>query len=259
MHGRRGRSPLYTAVLVALLAGAGPALAQPTPGAATVDVNGIWDRKGCVPNGVTCPFDVATLPLRARAIGFREAFDEVLSPKYDCAPATIPSLIADPYRFEIAQRDDRVVITYEKDDIVRTVWLRGHGHPAPRVGEFYPQGHSEGWYEDGRLVIETTRFTFDPHGLDDMSNLPSSTAKKVIERYWRDGDVMRAEVVMDDPLFLTAPIRFVDSFARSNRPLVLPYGCDPELARQPLQFLPPKYMEPAFVRIPVSPHGEAPR
>ncbi len=246
-----------------LLVGAGyhsgAVMAQAQDTSAIPNLNGIWDRRGCVPNGVTCPFDVAMLPLRARAIGFREAFDEVLSPKYDCVPSTVPSLVADPYRFQIAQMDDRIVITYEKDDIIRTVWLKGHGHPAPRVGDFYQQGYSEGWYENGHLVIETTRFTFDPHGLDDMSNLPSSTSKKVVERYWRDGGMMRADIVMEDPLFLTAPIRFTDTFAPSDRPLVLPYGCDTELARQPLQFLPPKYMEPAFVRIPVTPHGEAPR
>ena len=252
----------YTVALALLLAsGLSPAavVAQRQDTATITNINGIWDRKGCVPNGVSCPFDVATLPLRARALGFREAFDEVLSPKYDCAPATIPSLIADPYRFEIAQKDDRVIITYEKDDIIRTVWLRGHGHPLPRVGEMFQQGYSQGWYEQGQLVIETTRFTFDPHGLDDMSNLPSSTAKRVIERYWRDGDVMRADVVMEDPLFLTAPIRFTDTFAQSKPPLVLPYGCDPALARQPLQFLPPKYMEPGFVRIPITPYGEGKR
>ena len=49
----------------------------------------------------------------------------------------MPSLIADPYSFAIRQTVDRVVLTYEKDDIVRAVWLAGHGHPERVVkGKF---------------------------------------------------------------------------------------------------------------------------
>ena len=263
MFGTDGRRALHAIVAAALLlvaAGERQGVQAQAPAVTPpANINGIWDRMGCVSNGVTCPFDVATLPLRARALGFREAFDEVLAPKYDCAAATLPSLISDPYRFQIDQQRDRVVITYEKDDVVRTVWLNGHGHREPAIGEFFQHGYSKGWYEKDQLVIETTKFTFDPNGLDDMANLPSSTAKKVIERYWRDGDIMRVDVTIEDPLFLTAPVKLTDTFQSSDRPLILPFGCEPELARQPLQFLPPKYMEPAFVRIPSSPFGEAPR
>ena len=238
---------------------AGLSAQLPGESSAIPDLSGVWNRDGCMSNGVTCPWDVATLPLRARALGFREAFDEVLSPKYDCVPATVPSIIVDPFLFEIRQMEERVLIFYEHGDVVRTVWLRGHGHSELAIGDFFQQGHSVGWYENGQLVIETTRFTFDPHGLDDMADLPSSTQKKVIERYWRDQDMMRGDVVTEDPLFLTEPVLLSNVFRPSNESLTLPYDCDPELARQPLQFIPPKYIEPGFVRIPMTPHGQAPR
>ena len=155
------------------------------------------------------------LPLKARAIGFIQAFDEALGPKYDCAPATMPSLVIDPYNFAIEQQRDRLVFTYEKDDIVRTIWLNGAG-PKPTVYDQYWQGHSVGRYEDGVLIVETTKFPFDPTGLDDMYNIPSSTQKRVIERYWRDGDALKADIVTEDPLFLTQPVQFQFEWQRTD-------------------------------------------
>lgn len=208
-----------------------------------------WNRRGCVENPVTCPMNVKTLPLRARTIGFREAFDEVLAPKYDCVQATIPSLINDPYNFAIEQLDDRLIFRYEKDDVVRTIWLEGHGRPGPGVYDFYMQGYSVGHYENGELVVETTRFTFDPIGLDDMINVPSSTQKRVVERYWREGDSLFADVITEDPLFLLEPIEMSFEWERTDTPLLLPYGCDPELAKAQLELLPPKYQDPGWVRM----------
>ncbi|MEE8251031.1 MAG: hypothetical protein V3R24_04785 [Gemmatimonadales bacterium] len=253
-----------TALLLFLAApySSGTLKAQSRANASAIpDLNGIWFRSGdgCTPNGVTCPFNVAELPLKARALGFREAFDEPLAPKYDCVPSVVPSLVADPYKVQMEQADDRVVLTYEKDDIIRTVWLDGHGHAPPLVGHFFQQGYSRGWYEEDQLVVETTKFTFDPIGLDDMANLPSSTSKKVTERYWREGDLMTVEVTTEDPLILNAPIQFTWSFALSDEPLYLPYGCDPALSKEALEFLPPKYVDPDFVRITVAPYGEQSR
>ena len=162
-----------------------PARQRSAPAAPSPDLAETWARRGCT-GGQPCPFIPTELPLKARAIGFIQAFDEALGPKYDCAPATMPSLVIDPYNFAIEQQRDRLVFTYEKDDIVRTIWLNGAG-PKPSVYDSYWQGHSVGRYEDGALIVETTKFPFDPTGLDDMYNIPSSTQKRVVERYWRDG------------------------------------------------------------------------
>jgi hypothetical protein len=232
--------------LAALLAAPGAAAQTAAPA-----LEETWARRGCT-GGQPCPFIPSQLPLKARAIGFMQAFDEPLGPKYDCVPATMPSLVIDPYNFQIQHHDDRLVFTYEKDDIVRTVWLEGHG-PTPSVYDVYWQGHSVGRYEDGALVIETTDFPFDPTGLDDMYNIPSSTQKRVIERYWREGDVLKADIVTEDPLFLYEPVRFQFEWERTDRPLELPYACDPELAKQPLKFIPSKYKDPGWVALPPAP------
>jgi hypothetical protein len=235
----------------AVACGLAAALASAQSSRGAPDLAEIWARRGCT-GGQACPFIPTQLPLKARAIGFMQAFDEALGPKYDCAPATMPSLVIDPYNFSIEQRADRIIFTYEKDDIVRTVWLDGKG-PKPSVYDVYWQGHSVGRYESGVLVVETTKFPFDPTGLDDMYNIPSSTQKRVVERYWRDGDTLKAEIVTEDPLFLTRPVQFTFEWQRTDRPLELPYACDPELAKQPLKFIPSKYQDPGFVALPALP------
>jgi hypothetical protein len=227
---------VFGGIVLAAFAAVGALRGQELPA-----LDGIWSRSGCVPDPVTCPMNIAALPLRARAVGFRDAFDEVLAPKYDCVQATIPSLINDPYNFAIEQLDDRLIFRYEKDDVVRTIWLDGHPHPSPGVYDFYHQGHSVGHYEGDNLVIETTRFAFDPIGLDDMLNVPSSTQKRVVERYWRDGETLYTHVVTEDRLFLLEPIEMSFEWQRTDTPLILPYGCDPEISKLQLDLLPPKY------------------
>ena len=215
------------------------------------DLTETWARRGCT-GGQPCPFIPTQLPLKARAIGFIQAFDEALGPKYDCAPATMPSLVIDPYNFAIEQQRDQLVLTYEKDDIVRTIWLNEAG-PKPTVYDQYWQGHSVGHYENGVLIVETTKFPFDPTGLDDMYNIPSSTQKRVVERYWRESDTLKADIVTEDPLFLTRPVQFQFEWQKTDDELVLPYACDPELAKQPLQFIPSKYEDPNFIALPALP------
>ena len=139
---------------------------------------------------------------------------------------------------------DRVVFTYEKDDIVRTVWLQGRGHPLPSIGSFFVHGYSVGRYEGDRFVVETAKFAFDPTGIaGDYISAPSSTQKHLTERYWRQGENLRMELTVEDQVFLLRPMEYVMEWQRSDQPLTLPWGCDPEAARRNLQLVPTKYPE----------------
>ncbi len=246
-------SPVVVRAAFALLALAVGqiALAQRSGGSAP-DLVETWARRGCT-GGQPCPFIPTELPLKARAIGFIQAFDEALGPKYDCAQATMPSLVIDPYNFTIEQQRDRLVFTYEKDDIVRTIWLNGAGPEADASTISTGKGTPWGATRTVCLIVETTKFPFDPTGLDDMYNIPSSTQKRVVERYWREGDALKADIVTEDPLFLTRPVQFQFEWQRTDEPLVLPYACDPELAKQPLQFIPSKYQDPNLIALPALP------
>ena len=219
--------------------------AQVTP-SGVPNLAGIFTGRQCVTGeGEVCPElsrGSAPTVLTARAQAFTAAFDELAAPKYDCAPATLPGLFGDPYAFEVEQLADRVTVTYEKDDIVRTVWLEGRGHPEPGVGAFFTHGHSTGRYEGDRLVVETTRFAFDPAGIaGDFLSAPSSTQKRIVERYWREGAGLRMDLTVEDPIFLLRPITYIMEWRPSDRPLSLPWGCDPEAARRNLRLVPTKY------------------
>ena len=237
------------AVVIGLVAGAvaiGVA-AENQPGASGApDLSGIFTGRRCVSGDAdVCPELNSTGAgrlLTARARAFTDAFDELAAPKYDCGPATLPGLFGDPYSFAVEQLADRVTLTYEKDDIVRTIWLEGHGHPEPPIGAFFVHGHSIARYEGDRLVVDTARFTFDPAGIaGDFMSAPSSTQKRLTERYWLEDDNLRMDLTVEDPTFLLGPIEYVMEWRRSDRPLSLPWNCDPEAARRNLRLVPTKY------------------
>ena len=205
------------------------------PSSAIPNLTGIWHRKGPL-NGQPNQPAVPT----TRAAGFDKAFDDALSPTYDCGAAPIPGLINDNYDFQITQQADRVIIRYEKMDVVRTVWLEGHGHPQPEKNDYTSQGHSFGRYEGGRLVITTTKFAFDPRGFSANRWIPGSTMKKMTEQYWREGDTLKLDSVSEDPLTLRQPYHYGWEWTVRTEELT-PYDCDPEDSRWGAQWHKSKY------------------
>src|SRR5688572_4083863 len=210
------------------------------------NLNGIYNGRRCVPaNSDVCPemnVKGGERLLTARGKALVAAFDEYAAPKYDCSPATLPIIFGDPYAWSIEQRADRVIISYEKDDVVRTVWLEGKGPPPPRHGLLFMHGYSTGRYEGNQLVIETSRFTFDPEGFaGDALNAPSSTQKRLTERYTRTGDILRLELTAEDPIFLREPITYTMEWRVSAEPLSLPWSCDPAAAQRNLNVVRSKY------------------
>lgn len=195
-------------------------------------LSGTWTRGG----RFTTPTELA---LNKRAIGLRDAIDEPLAGMYDCLPATVPHILGDPYNFTLEQKPDRVVQTFEKDAVVRTIWLQGHGHREVTSGDFSLQGYSTGKYEGGQLVVETTHFTFDTGGLEDKPPMvPSSTRKEVTERYSMKGDHLIVEAAIEDPMFLLQPARYTFDFQPTKEALVEWPECDREQASEVLNYIP---------------------
>ena len=237
-----GKDRVLVAFSLATLFVAAEAAAQ-FAGGEIQDLSGVWQFGQCAGGtGRDCLLlEADDELLTARAKAYRDAIDEVVQPKYDCAPMSIPHIWTDPYSYQIEQLEDRVILTYGKDDIVRTVWLEGYEHPKPAINEFFYFGYSTGRYEGGALIVETSRFTFDPQGLNADFKLPSSTQKKVTERFSRDGDDLVLEVSTADSAFLTEPWTFRVRSRPDPEPLDLPWNCDLEGARQILKLLPSSY------------------
>ncbi|HET9219690.1 MAG TPA: hypothetical protein VFR18_22095 [Terriglobia bacterium] len=239
-------------VAFAILLTPGMTILSQAPAAKVPNVSGVWGWGRCIDGtGFNCMLIEADSPLLTkRARSFVAAFDETAAPKYDCAPMSIPHLYTDPYAYKLEQRPDRVIISYEKDDVVRTVWLDGHGHKRPALNQFFVHGYSTGRYEGETLVVETTRFTFDPMGLNADFKMPTSSQKKVTERFTREGNALVLEVTTEDPFFLNKPWVYRVRSQPTNGELALPWDCDLEAARQSLLLIKTNYPEdPAVKRI----------
>ena len=219
------------------------------------DLDGVWTFGNCGGSGRGMNIGCMVLEedddlLTDRARAYRDVIDETAQPKYDCAPMPIPHMYTDPYSYMIEQLEDRVLIYYGKDDVVRTIWLEGHGHPEPHINEFFYFGHAMGHYEDGALVVTTDKFTFDPQGLNADFRIPSSTQKQVAERFSKDGDNLVLEVSTVDPFFLKEPWTFRVSSRPDSRPWEGSWECDLEASRQILKLMPSMYPnDPSIERI----------
>lgn len=247
------RATLWTRVIavVLLLAGEIIGLAQ-APAAKVPNVSGVWGWGRCVDgSGFNCMLiEPDSKLLTKRANAFQASFDEVAAPKYDCAPMSVPHLYTDPYAYKVEQKEDRVILSYEKDDVVRTVWLEGFKHPRPALNQFFVHGYSTGRYEGNTLVVETTRFTFDPQGLNADFKMPTSTQKRVTERFTREGNALLLEVKTEDTFFLKEPWIYRVRSQPVAGELSLPWDCDLEAARQTLLLLKTSYPEdPTVTRI----------
>jgi hypothetical protein len=205
-------------------------------------LDGIWTFGRCPDGGfLSC----MTLreddeKLTDRALAYQAAIDEIAQPKYDCAPMPIPHMYTDPYNFRLEQLDDRVLVYYGKDDVVRTIWLEGHDHEKPGINEFLYYGYAEGRYEEGALVVVTDKFTFDPQGLNADFRIPSSTQKQMTERFSLEGETLVLEVSTIDPFFLKEPWTFRITSTRAED-MGDSWICELDGARRSLRFEISKY------------------
>ena len=205
-------------------------------------LEGTWDgtTRARPVNSETVPWGKDNFPvLNERARAYQKVFDEALSPKYDCQPSSSPAIQYDPYSMQVLQWPDRVVLRYEKDDQIRTIWLDGR---KPTIYDWGLQGFSVGHYEGDALIVETDHFVFDITGFDDYNGIPSSQLKKVRERYWREGQELKVTVTVEDAMFLKQPASYTTRWVPQRPGYKLSaWDCDPEAARLSVQFIPPKY------------------
>ncbi len=236
----------YLAAAAALLAvaigGAPAAVSAQTPAAEVPDLVGVWNGGFSVRpvNGANMPWTPDNFPvLNERAVAFQGIFDEAIAPKYDCVPSSMPALPYDPFFMEIVQWPDRVILRYEKDDVLRNVWLDGR---EPPLNDYTVQGFSVGRYEGDALIVETSQFVFDITGFDDYNGIPSSQLKTVTERYWREGEELRMTLTVEDPMFLREPAAYTTRWLPAPEGYKLnAYECDAEDARRAVKYMIPKY------------------
>ncbi len=188
--------------------GQGPAIRTTAIGFARLEGRWMSPRLG---SGGRARGSGSPLPLTPAAVAAWENYDEDSSALLRCEPAPMPALLYAPYYVHnIKIKNQEVVFYHEVFDVTRTVSLNSAGpRPAEESGVY---GLVNGRIEGITLVVESSGYPESEMGLAFASSaignggdVPSSTAKTLIERYSvsDDGATLNIEYTVEDPVYLT--------------------------------------------------------
>jgi len=113
-----------------------------------------------------------------------------------------PLMMTSPTPIQVLITPEEVLIINAYNE-ARHIYTDGRGHPP--VEDLWPTvtGHSIGHWEGDTLVIETIMVT-NPNDFF-QGGPPLSEEARYAERIWLDGDKLRAEMTIEDPVTLSAP------------------------------------------------------
>ena len=135
----------------------------------------------------------------------------------DCTPEgdSLRHQMLAPVPWKIEQRDDRVILSYEYWNAVRTVYLDGRAVPAGQAATRL--GHSVGHYEGNTLVVETTNVIPNVTGVPGGGAFAPSPDTKFVERYTLIPEIDRLDMEMTiiDPAHFRKPYGNQRSFLRA--------------------------------------------
>ena len=84
----------------------------------------------------------------------------------------------------------------------RVVWMDGRPHPSD-FSEHTWDGFSTGVWENGQLVVTTTHMK---QGVIQRNGSATSPYGKMVEHFFRHGDIMTMVSSVDDPIYLEEPM-----------------------------------------------------
>lgn len=176
------------------------------------------------------------VPITDKAKAARAASNPNVTSQADCIPVGEPTVTVYPVATSIKVEKSKVTIKTDWMDTVRTVHMDGRPHPPATQTSLH--GHSVGRWEGNVLVIETANFREHASGI--TMNVPSSTQKKLVERFElaEDGRTLKYSGTVEDPVYLAAPGQF--SATLEYRP-TMPFSnqkCDVQIARAFIKDLP---------------------
>lgn len=158
-----------------------------------------------------------------------ETRDARLAARSECVPFGPPAIMALPITTIVEISDAQVTFKLDYMNAERIVHL-DQRHPDGLEPTL--PGHSIGYWEGGTLVVDTIGFTAHPEGY--AFDLPSSTAKHMIERFTLSADRKHVDYVaiVEDSEYFAEPVthRSQWDYRPEQKPSGLP--CDPEAARR---------------------------
>jgi len=141
-----------------------------------------------------------------------------------CIAPGMPNAILNPYPIEFVDEGDQIRLRIEQWDATRLIDM-----VSERIPDGAPPsllGYSLGSWEDGTLVVRTSRIDF-PY-LDDEGT-PMSEDAEMVERFTvgDDGDRLHHEIVIIDPQNLVEPAIVGGFWNWIPSAEIQPYGCEP--------------------------------
>jgi hypothetical protein len=119
-----------------------------------------------------------------------------------CWQPGVPVLNLSPGRTYFLQKPDKILIVWQRDQIVRTVWL--NQEHSKNVKPSW-NGESVGHYEGDTLVVDT--IGINSNTFVDLYRTPHSDKLHVIERFRiiEGGTKLEVEMTVDDPVAFKQP------------------------------------------------------
>jgi len=193
--------------------GATPQPAAPDP----VDFSGIWSR---VSSGIAKVHLDYTAAAQSAVDQYNYLDDQALR----CVSPGLVRVSGWPYPLEVIQTDEQVTILYESFHEVRRIHLDGRGFPEDLPNR--SMGYSIGHWEGSTLVVETRQLLA---GFVDLHGQPLSESAHVVERMSLsdDGQTMRSEMTVHDPVNYNRPITRHRVWRKTPETVILEYDCDP--------------------------------
>lgn len=130
-----------------------------------------------------------------------------------------------PFEIIHSGENSRLTMLYEAFGLSRRVYMNQSEMP-----EFYPEstmGYSQGSFENGELLIETTLLSASTR---DFNGEPVSENTRIVERYFLTENGQRLNLVMhmhDPENYHRPPIRR-RAWDRDDNALIFPFECDPD-------------------------------
>ena len=198
-----------------------PNLTAPAPRTADgkPNLSGIW-MIGSGGSGTGIPGGLPFQPWAANLQKMRAAEGGLNDPDGLCLPQGLLQYHVDPQPLKIVQTPTQILIIYESNYGLRTIYM--DGRTLPPLGQAQPfwHGYSVGRWDGDTLVVESNNFRgVDPneiHGVEpasfhgvgwlDHRGSPYTEAMKVTERFRRvNYGRLEIEFTVDDPKAYTKP------------------------------------------------------
>jgi hypothetical protein len=217
-------------------AGAAEAKAKPDPRG----INGSWSRLDTASRSDLTINSAAQIPIptpplkpqymkaweaRQKEIADANARGEPLATNYThCIPDGMPAMMMAMFPMEVLQSPGRVTIVQEAYNQVRRIYLDEQQIP---VEDAEPRfwGHSVARWEGNTLVVDTVGIKENVKFRD----VPHSNQMRISERIrltGADGSTMENQIVVTDPVYLTAPWSWTWNYQRLPDYKLYEYVCE---------------------------------